>query len=333
MPTIPLSRLTKVRRLLLQNSLAARTRTEYRGKVLSYISFCRLYHLVPWPATEDTLSTFLSYLFLSNQAVSSIKCALSAIKKEQQVTRCLPWVSPEADQRLRLLIKGASRSSPKPIKRANPITSRILKPMIRALDPSRGRHVIHAAMWATAHDGLLRISELLNLRLRDVHFFPSKIILDLHDAKNHKGQATPQQVCLNDTGSLSAYRLLKAYSSRFALPLFPTDFFLFPLSGRKLESHVFGTRPMSVDSFTDFLTEHLLHLGLSPSQLHLFTSHSFRAGGATDLHLQGIPVDEIMRRGRWRSSTYKLYIRPEAPEVIALLASTPRALTTKSQLA
>lgn len=78
---------------------------------------------------------------------------------------------------------------------------------------------------------------------------------------------------------------------------------------------------MSIDSFHDFLKEHLSHVGLSPSQLALFTSHSFRAGGATDLHLRGVSVEEIMRRGRWKSTIYKIYIREEPHDVIALLES------------
>lgn len=330
MPSIPLSRITKVSRLLLQHSLSERTRNEYQGKVVSYITFCRTYHFAPWPATEETLSAFITYLFMSNQAPSTIRSTFSAIKKEQQVNRRLPWISEDAELRLRLTMKGASRSSSKPTRRASPITNRMLHSLLRTLDPSSDRHVISAAMWTTAHDGLLRISELLDLRLQDVHFFPSLIILDIHDSKAHKGQAAPEQVRLEDTGPLSAFRLLTAYFARFSLNLLPSDFFLFPSAGRRFESHAFGYKRMTIDSFDDILFAHLSFLGLSPHQLALFTTHSFRAGGATDLHLQGLSVEEIMRRGRWMSTIYKIYIREEPHEIIALLASKVRQMKKKA---
>ena len=38
-------------------------------------------------------------------------------------------------------------------------------------------------------------------------------------------------------------------------------------------------------------------------------THSLRAGGATALYTQGVPLDAIQRRGRWKSLTFHQYLR------------------------
>lgn len=40
-----------------------------------------------------------------------------------------------------------------------------------------------------------------------------------------------------------------------------------------------------------------------------YRTHSFRIGRASDLAVQGVPMDSIMKLGRWHSQAYKLYIR------------------------
>src|SRR5690349_10529472 len=42
-----------------------------------------------------------------------------------------------------------------------------------------------------------------------------------------------------------------------------------------------------------------------------FAGHSFRRGGATDLHHGGATAEEIKKRGRWRSACYRRYVHTE----------------------
>ena len=47
-----------------------------------------------------------------------------------------------------------------------------------------------------------------------------------------------------------------------------------------------------------------------------YAGHSFRSGGACDLYAANVPVEAIMKMGRWQSSAALLYLRCE--EVTAL---------------
>ena len=40
-----------------------------------------------------------------------------------------------------------------------------------------------------------------------------------------------------------------------------------------------------------------------------FAGHSFRSGGACDLHAANVPIESIMQTGRWKSDAVRLYLR------------------------
>ena len=41
----------------------------------------------------------------------------------------------------------------------------------------------------------------------------------------------------------------------------------------------------------------------------MYSAHSFRVGGATALHCNGVPFEAIRRFGRWLSDCFKIYLR------------------------
>ena len=49
----------------------------------------------------------------------------------------------------------------------------------------------------------------------------------------------------------------------------------------------------------------------------LFSLHSFRIGGATELFQRGVSPDYIKILGRWRGPTYELYLRPDALQCVS----------------
>ena len=61
--------------------------------------------------------------------------------------------------------------------------------------------------------------------------------------------------------------------------------------------------------FSAMLTKSLKYAGIESSK---YKAHSFRIGTATALSMAGYPIDEIKNLGRWKSTSYKSYIRPPA---------------------
>ena len=79
-----------------------------------------------------------------------------------------------------------------------------------------------------------------------------------------------------------------------------------PVSG-PLFSH-FGGTPLACTQVNHVLKKGVTLLGLSPND---FSSHSFRIGAATSAAMCGASDDQIRTWGRWKSSAFELYIRPD----------------------
>ena len=68
----------------------------------------------------------------------------------------------------------------------------------------------------------------------------------------------------------------------------------------------FNGAPLSRQQFQSVLKKAARVLGWSVDG---FSSHSFRIGAATTAADEGIPLEIIMRKGRWKSSAVSGYIR------------------------
>ena len=76
--------------------------------------------------------------------------------------------------------------------------------------------------------------------------------------------------------------------------------------------------PLSKPKFVDHVRQALLSANLPA---HLYAGHSFRIGAATTAAAAGIEDSTIQTLGRWKSSSYLLYIRLN-PSHMASLSST-----------
>ena len=65
-------------------------------------------------------------------------------------------------------------------------------------------------------------------------------------------------------------------------------------------------RPACVTRVRAYMSTVLSELGENASG---YNTHSFRIGGATSLHRQGVPIEMIKRLGRWKSQIVEIYIR------------------------
>ena len=69
--------------------------------------------------------------------------------------------------------------------------------------------------------------------------------------------------------------------------------------------HIDGS-PLTRYQFDAVLKKTLFESGVGARQ---YGTHSFRIGAATTAALKGIPAEQIMTMGRWRSDAYLRYIR------------------------
>ena len=78
-----------------------------------------------------------------------------------------------------------------------------------------------------------------------------------------------------------------------------------PATGASLFCHFDGS-PVTRSQFGATLKRAVEFAGVTGSY---FRSHSFRIGAASTAAMQGVPDWKIQEMGRWRSSTFKTYIR------------------------
>ena len=167
--------------------------------------------------------------------------------------------------------------------RAPPLTVTIVCAVIaRAVSKN---DIIFATLFALGFHCLLRTGEILAIQYKDIEFTQSCGIVSLLSSKSGLRTGTEEAVAVRDKLVLDLLHTL------FSLE------YLFP--GQKLW-------PFSAQAFRDRFESYMrffriCHLRMKP--------YSLRRGGATFLLQEGLPIDCILLRGRWKSlGVARLYL-------------------------
>ena len=301
---------------LVLSGWAPRTRTGYGSAVRRYLSFANDHSLPPLPLSESLLLRYVAYLHLDRLAPATIKNYLSAIRA---------WViSMGLDEphiwtpRVLLACRAVARSHDPP-RQVLPITYDILAHMFQFLSPSHD-HLLVAAALSLQYFACLRAAELCSnssLSLvpsrSDVSFYQSgSSFIMLYKCHSSKTSSHGFEVHVGCSGGpicapCIMYHFLSTFPIEPASPLFRFS------TGLSLSYSLYNS-----------IIKRLIQLaGLNPS---CYSSHSVRAGAATQAARAGLDPDSIKRLGRWRSQAYMAYLRPP-PESYAELAPS---LTTHS---
>lgn len=81
--------------------------------------------------------------------------------------------------------------------------------------------------------------------------------------------------------------------------------------------HLKDGRPLTKPAFVDRIKETLTKAGIDGSS---YAGHSFRIGAATPTAADGVEDSMIQMLGRWKSSTYLVYIRIPRERLAAVSA-------------
>ncbi len=192
---------------------------------------------------------------------------------------------------------GARKARPQ-LDTRSPLTLDILKSMIDTL-PSCGwsdyLSLTFQAMLSLAFHAYLPLGEITssdnNLQLSHVTFSPQGIAIDFTKFKHHVGDPITLTIPPKFSPYCPVFLLLNYLSLRGQAPG--------PLFINL--SHT----PISYKQYSSVFSTLSTRLSLKGK----FTPHSPRIGAATHAATSGLPEEEIKRRGRWNSDSYKKYIR------------------------
>jgi hypothetical protein len=186
-----------------------------------------------------------------------------------------------------------------------------------------------------AHQGMLRVNEYAGGRLQeaDVVFqTPAEsgagggggcvgVVLRIRDSKTGKLDAAPQLVYIakrpdrfDVVGPLwehfRGHGLVAGTSSAGDVCVKSRPVFTMLVAGQRTET------PVSDRYFRGAVRDAMLRIGYGEAR---FGTHSLRSGGANDALDNGVPLDVVMKQGRWKSSAWMVY-RRSTPQMMAFMA-------------
>ena len=298
-------------------ALARSTHKTYAAAERRYLNFCKDFNLIPLPVPESTLCYFVACLGQQGLAHSSISTYLSGIR---QVQISHEFGDPHLDQmsRLRQVLKGvrveAGKDGRAPRSRL-PITPAILR-KLRAvwlhLEPLFNSKMLWATSTVTfisfcrSGEATIGTTYVPNTHLSisdlatDNAHNPSVVSLKIKHSKTDQGRMGVTVVIGKTGDDISPVSALLSYLVSRGTK--PGALFLWA-----------NGSPLLKSKFVEEVRSALTKAGLPAKD---YAGHSLRIGAATTAATVGIQDSAIQILGRWKSSSYQLYILP-APHQLA----------------
>ena len=182
--------------------------------------------------------------------------------------------------------------------------------------------ILYRAIFALAYYGLMRISELTTgnesnhfVRAKDIHVGvnKNKILIILYSSKTHGRESRPQQIKItaNDNyRSVNRSSYDRSTNIRHFCPFsLLRDFMSMrgDYDGDDEPLFIFpGKMNVEAKHVRLVLKKCIKNLNLNEC---LYDTHSFRAGMASDLMRNSVPIAKIKQIGRWKSSVVYTYLK------------------------
>ncbi len=296
----------------MESVLAKSTTSTYATGNRQYIKFCTLHSITdPYPAREDYVLGFITYLHMHGKKPSTIHVYLYAIRYHQLYTHNTDPLKHR--HKIESMIKAIKRISNPNKQQRIPITIPILTLIRPLLDFNMYDHQVLWAALVLGVYGLLRTSELVQADTNKHSIDDSRLLLvnniklisPLHFILNLKASKTdPYRLgadihyFANNTPTCPIAALtpiLDHHKGDACQPLFALSDGK-PLTSKRLIQYI-RVLIKSVE------LEH--QLGLDHNN---FSGYSLRRGGATSLYAAGMSETTIKTMGRWRSYCFRLYV-------------------------
>ena len=212
------------------------------------------------------------------------------------------FVSPTSSYIITSLLSAYGKSDRPPATR-RAITRDILADLIQSIEQKEVGYnkKLYVALLCLMYHGLLRCSEVThssrcshNLEASQIELGNGSLIQIKFVSYKHN-KPNPAPLCIKATyDSICPVRAIKRYTK------------MKPINAPALFSHENG-RPVSRGQLVDIIKFHLDTCGRNSAD---FNTHSLRMGKATDMHRDGFTDRQIAVAGRWSSSAFLKYIKP-----------------------
>lgn len=269
-----------------------------------------------YPVSLGSLQRYVAY-HENRVKPQSLLSYLSALKEKHEQLGFLEWSSVRFHGSILRMLRNIKRNhTHTKARRSKPITKEHLRAMKSRLDLSNPRHALFWAVASVAFHAMARLGELLppDQARAERAVRLDHLVIDAGD----KGPYATITLPTSKTHNPDIEAVLSIWADGSDTCPFKAlqSFLQFRLGehyakGSQALWCIENGRAISKQWFLEALSHFLPEEDV--------TGHSFRAGGATHLALQGHPKWIIQRLGRWTSDAFEVYIRAR-PELLIAFA-------------
>ena len=294
---------------LLAASLSEATKRTYRNAISIYALFCCSDHdktkvLGYFPISEANLARFIVYQVNQGYKPASVQTNVAALAYVHNV---LGLTSPTSSFAIKKLLLGSRRLVSGQDQRL-PVTLNLLHNFVRSVDrvyPMQYERVMYTAMFLLAFHAFLRVGEYTTRSSGSNHAIPRKSIKFSFKKKQIRSVAitlphfkhSKQPVTLSlKVGKKPKFCPVLAWANYVSLrgtmdgPLFINS----------------DGSAVTTSQFSIVFRQVVVDVNLDPK---FFKPHCLRIGGTTWAHSLNFSDSQIREMGRWKSDSYKRYIR------------------------
>lgn len=279
---------------------SVRTARRHVGK---YAEFSKRFRplMPPFPVRLEILLDFLFVHVQNNKgSAKSLDKIVRALKYHSEMER-ITWLDIADAMELKRQLKHLIFIDPVPSQQKAPVTFDLLVRMSLNLDSCKLSDARLLALYWLAYEGALRVDELLGgRRKKDVIWGADgkSCTLLLRRTKTHRSGDPLRVEFSYSPGRHGAAKYLRNWFTLAGLSNATQDSLLFPARNR--------SQSLSSTWFRQQIKRSIVNIGLQSAS---FSSHSFRAGLATDLFKIDTPLQTVQWAGRWRSLCALIYYR------------------------
>ena len=250
------------------------------------------------PFSSMVVAEYLTDLHLEGSTKGAIDSALAALK---WVHSFVPGINksnnPMMDEFLSKIASGIRRDLGKPKNQKEPLTGGMVRQVIDSSDMEDLVDLRNCLVISFAYNLLLRHDEFSHVSLAHITEEENGYKILIPKSKTDKYRNGKHVFLARNSDLHSTSGLLKLYLTKTNLALGMNHFLFCPLK-RHNDTWTTANSILSYSSFRDIIKKSVLKIGLNPDN---FSTHSCRAGGATDL-APHVTEHELLTTGRWADS-------------------------------
>ncbi len=252
-----------------------------------------------WPPLPGQFAAFIFELSTLGHSVSHLEQYISGVTWWHDISGYYGDCNPIRHPVIRAILEAKRRTTLGPTNQKEPFAQAHISQIAKfAKNPKVSLRIFRfATMCTIGFAAFLRISEILNIRYRDVTFFSDHLTLFLEKSKTDVYRNGNVIFLAKTDTEICPFFWLTKYFEKTLMDKSQQSDFLF----RVLRTGVsLGKKPLTYTRAREDLHFVLKKLGIPSSN---FGWHSLRSGGASCALRHNVPIRLVLKQGRWKCMT------------------------------